>query len=205
LIPADVAAGLSPTATEKEKKRLESIGKPLFNGQARVVDENDNDVPRGQIGEIIVRGDQITKGYWNNPELSDRALRGGWFHSSDLGVLDEDGYLYFSGRKDFVIKTGGLLVGPEEVEAVITEHPAVAEAAVIGLSDEKWGQAVTAITCLKPGYSITGEEIIEHCRKRLASFQLPKNVIFAEKLPRDIAYSKINRLELMRIYGRTAG
>ena len=80
------------------------------------------------------------------------------------------------------------------------EHPAVAEAAVIGLSDEKWGQAVTAITCLKQGCSITGEEIIEHCRKRLASFQLPKRVIFAEKLPRDIAYNKINRLELFRTY-----
>jgi acyl-CoA synthetase (AMP-forming)/AMP-acid ligase II len=205
LIPGDVAAGLSPTATEKEKKRLESIGKPLFNGQVRVVDENDNDIPRGQVGEIIIRGDQITKGYWNNPELTARALRGGWFHSSDLGLLDEDGYLFFSGRKDFVIKTGGLLVGPEEVEAVIMEHPAVAEVAVIGLSNEKWGQAVTAITCLKPGYAITGEEIIDHCRKRLASFQLPKKVIFAEKLPRDIAYSKINRLELIRTYGRTAG
>jgi acyl-CoA synthetase (AMP-forming)/AMP-acid ligase II len=205
LIPEDVAVALSPKATEKEKRRLDSIGKPLFNGRVRVVDENDNDVPRGQIGEIIVRGDQVMKGYWNNPELTARALRGGWFHTSDLGVLDEDGYLYFAGRKDFVIKTGGLLVGPEEVEAVIMEHPAVAEVAVIGLSDERWGQAVTAITCLKQGCSITAEEIIEHCRKRLASFQVPKTVIFTEKLPRDIAYSKIDRLGLIRTYnGRLA-
>jgi long-chain acyl-CoA synthetase len=205
LIPEDVAVTLSPKATEKEKRRLDSIGKPLFNGQVRVVDENDNDVPKGQIGEIIVKGDQVMKGYWNNPELTARALRGGWFHTSDLGVLDEDGYLYFAGRKDFVIKTGGLLVGPEEVEAVIMEHPAVAEVAVIGLSDERWGQAVTAITCLKQGCSITGEEIIEHCRKRLASFQVPKAVIFTEKLPRDIAYSKIDRLGLIRTYnGRLA-
>ena len=200
LIPEDVAAGLRPKATEKEKKRLESIGKPLFNGRVRVVDENDNDVPRGQIGEIIIKGDQVMKGYWNNPELTARALRGGWFHSSDLGVLDEEGYLFFEGRKDFVIKTGGLMVGPEEVEAVIMEHPAVAEAAVIGLSDERWGQAVAAITCLKPGCSIRAEEIIEHCRKRLASFQLPKTVIFAEKLPRDVAYGKIDRLGLIRTY-----
>jgi acyl-coenzyme A synthetase/AMP-(fatty) acid ligase len=114
--------------------------------------------------------------------------------------LDEDGYLFFEGRKDFVIKTGGLMVGPEEVEAVIMEHPAVAEAAVIGLSDERWGQAVTAITCLKQGCTIRAEEIIEHCRKRLASFQLPKTVIFAEKLPRDIAYGKIDRLGLIRTY-----
>jgi len=205
LIPEDVAAGFSPTATEKERKRLESVGKPLFNGRVRVVDENDHDVPEGQTGEIIVKGDQVMKGYWNNPELTARSLRGGWFHSSDLGVLDEDGYLYFSGRKDFVIKTGGLMVGPEEVEAAIMEHPAVAEVAVIGLSDERWGQAVTAIACLKLGCRIEGEEIIEHCRKRLASFQLPKKVIFAEKLPRDVAYHKINRLELFRTYnGRQA-
>ena len=156
LIPEDVAAGLSPKATEKEKKRLESIGKPLFNGRVRVVDENDNDVPPGQVGEIIIKGDQLMKGYWNNPDLTAKALRGGWFHSSDLGFLDEEGYLYFEGRKDFVIKTGGLMVGPEEVEAVIIKHPAVAEAAVIGLSDEKWGQAVTAITCLKPGQQYYG-------------------------------------------------
>ncbi len=140
------------------------------------------------------------KGYWNNPELSARALRGGWFHSSDLGLMDEEGYLYFEGRKDFVIKTGGLMVGPEEVEAVIAEHPAVAEAAVIGVSDERWGQAVTAITCLKQGCSVTAEEIIAHCRKGLASFQVPKRVIFTEKLPRDIAYSKIDRLGLIRTY-----
>jgi long-chain acyl-CoA synthetase len=205
LIPGDVAVGLSPTATEKEKKRLESIGKPLFNGRVRVVDENDNDVPRGQVGEIIIKGDQVMKGYWNNPELTARALRGGWFHSSDLGVLDEDGYLYFSGRKDFVIKTGGLMVGPEEVEAVIMAHPAVVEVAVIGLSDERWGQAVTAITCLKQGHGATAEEIIEFCRKKLASFQSPKKVIFTEKLPRDIAYNKIDRLGLIRTYNGRPG
>jgi long-chain acyl-CoA synthetase len=200
LIPEDVAIGFSPRATEKEKRRLESIGKPLFNSRVRIVDENDNDLPPGQVGEIIIKGDQVMKGYWNNPERTAKALRGGWYHSSDLGVMDEDGYLYFKGRMDFVIKTGGLMVGPEEVEAVIMEHPAVVEVAVIGVSDEKWGQAVTAVTCLKQGYNTTAEAIIAFCRKRLASFQVPKKVIFAEKLPRDIAYSKIDRLELIRTY-----
>jgi fatty-acyl-CoA synthase len=142
----------------------------------------------------------VIKGYWNNPELTDKALRGGWFHSSDLGYLDEDGYLFFKGRKDFVVKTGGLLVGPEEVEAVIMTHPAVAEVAVIGLADEKWGQAITAVTCLKKEGSATVQEIIDYCRQRLASFQVPKRVEFTNKLPRDIAYDKINRLELIRTY-----
>ena len=201
LVPEDVGAGLSPTATEKEKRRLESVGKPLFNGKMRVVDENDNDVPPGQTGEILLSGDQVMKGYWNNPELTAVTLRGGWFHTSDLGIIDEDGYLYFQGRKDFVIKSGGFLVGPEEVDEVIMGHPAVAEAAVIGIPHEKWGQMVTAITCLKPGHNVTAEEIIEYCRRRLASFQIPRSVIFADKLPRDIAYGKIDRRELIRIYG----
>ena len=200
LVPEDIAIGLNPQATEKEKRRLESIGKPLFNGQIRVVDENDNDVPSGQVGEILVKGDQIMKGYWNNPELTAQALRGGWFHTSDLGVLDEDGYLYYKGRKDFVIKSGGFLVGPEEVESVILQHPAVSEVAAIGLPDEKWGQAVTAVTCLKPGQNATVIEIRDYCRSHLAAFQVPKKIIFAEKLPRDVAYGKIDRRQLAEIY-----
>jgi len=200
LVPEDVAAGLGPSATQKEKRRLESVGEPLFNGEMRVVDDNDNDVPAGQTGEIILRGDQVMKGYWNNPELTAQTLRGGWFHTSDLGTIDEDGYLYFQGRKDFVIKSGGFLVGPEEVEDVILQLSAVAEVAVIGFPDEKRGQVVTAIICLKPGHNVTEEEIKEHCRKRLATFQVPRSVIFAEKLPRDVAYGKIDRRELIRTY-----
>jgi len=204
LVPEDVAAGLSPDATEKEKKRLESVGKPLFNGKMRVVDDNDNDVPPGQTGEIILAGDQVMKGYWNNPELTARALRGGWFHTSDRGIIDEDGYLYFQGRKDFVIKSGGFLVGPEEVEDVILQLPAVAEAAVIGIPDEKWGQVVTAVVCLKPKHNAAEEEIKAHCKKRLASFQVPRAVIFAEALPRDIAYGKLDRRALIRTYSGEA-
>jgi len=202
VVPEDVAAGLSPNASEKERRRVDSIGKPLLNGQMRVVDENDNDVPPGQTGEIILKGENVMKGYWNNPELTARALRGGWLHTSDLGILDEDGYLYFEGRKDFVIKSGGFLVGPEEVEDVIWQLPAVAEVAVIGIHDEKWGQVVTAITCLKPGHSATEEEIKEHCRKHLASFQVPKTVIFTEKLPRDAAYDKVSRRTLINTYSQ---
>jgi len=205
LVPEDVAAGLSPNATDKERRRLESVGKPLFNGEMRVVYDNDNDLPPGQTGEILLRGDQVMKGYWNNPELTAQVLRGGWFHTSDLGIIDEDGYLYFQGRKDFVIKSGGFLVGPEEVEEVITKHPAVAEAAVIGIPDEKWGQLVTAITCLKPGHNATAEEIIDYCRQHLASFQIPRSVIFIEKLPRDVAYGKIDRRELIGTYGGGSG
>ncbi len=200
LIPEDVAACLSDHATPKEKRRLDSVGKPLFNGRVRIVDEEDRDVPPGEVGEIIVKGDQVMKGYWKNPDLTEKRLRNGWFHTADLGFMDEEGYLFFESRKDFVIKTGGLLVGPEEVEEVILKHPAIAEAAVIGLKDKKWGQVVTAVVCLKEGSAATSREIIDFCRPRLAGFQVPKRVEFACELPRDVAYRKIDRLALMRSY-----
>lgn len=201
LVPEDVAAGLSPGATAKEQRRLESDGKPILNGQIRIVDDNDNDVPPGEVGEILLCGDQVVPGYWNNPQLTARVFRRGWFHTSDLGRLDEDGYLYFEGRKDFVIKTGGLLVGPEEVETVIQQHEAVAEAAVIGVPDEKWGQIVKALVCLKPGKTATEEEIRDYCRKHLAGYQVPKSMSFIAGLPREIAMGKIDRRALIQIYG----
>ena len=202
LVPEDIAAGLRPDASAKERQRLESMGKPLLNGRVRIVDDDDCDVSVGQVGEIVLKGDQIMKGYWNNPELTNKALRGGWLHTSDLGRLDEDGYVYFEGRKDFVIKSGGLLVGPEEVEDVIMQHPAIAESAVVGIHDPKWGEVVTAVVCLKPGHKATEEEIKQHCRKHLASFQVPKTVIFTASLPRDVAYGKIDRRALIRIYSQ---
>ena len=202
LLPTDVAAGLRPEATEDEQRRLNSIGKPLGNTQVRVVDENDNDVPPGQKGEILIKGDGVMRSYYNKPELTEKALRGGWYHTADMGILDEDGYIYFTGRKDFLIKSGGLFVAPEEVENTILRHPAVAEAALIGIPDEKWGQLVKAIVHLKPGMTASEEEIKEHCRQHLARFQVPKSVEFVEELPRDAAYGKISREELLRIYGK---
>jgi len=200
LLPPDVAAGLRPEATEKERRRLDSVGKPLGNTQVRVVDENDEDVSPGQKGEILIKGDGLMKGYYNKPELNEKVLRGGWYHTADMGILDEDGYLYFAGRKDFLIKSGGLFVSPEELENVILQHPAIAEAAVIGIPDEKWGQLVKAIVHLKPEMTATEEEMKEHCRKHVARFQVPKSVEFTEALPRESAYGKISREQLVRIY-----
>jgi len=201
LLPSDVAAGLRPDATEKERRRLNSIGKTLGNTQVRVVDENDKDVPPGERGEIVLKGDGVMKGYYHKPELNQKALRGGWYHTADMGMLDEDGYLYFTGRKDFLIKSGGFFVAPEEVENAILKHPAVAEAAVIGVPDKKWGQVVKAIVHLKAGMTATEEEIREHCRQLMARFQVPKSVDFVEALPRESAYGKTSREELLRIYG----
>ena len=142
------------------------------------------------------------KGYDKQPGCNDKALRCGWYLTADMGILDKDGYLCFTGRKDFLIKSGGLFVSPEEVEKTILEHPAVAEAAIIGVPDEKWGQMVKAIVHLKSGMTATEDEIREHCRKHLARFQVPKSVAFTGELPRESAYGKISRDELLRIYGK---
>jgi len=202
LLPSEVAAGLRPVATEKERRRLESVGKSLGNTQVRVVNDEDKDVPAGQKGEILMKGDGVMRGYWNKPEINQKALRGGWYHTTDMGFLDEDGYLYLTGRKDFLIKSGGFFVAPEEVEKVILQHPAVAEAAIIGIPDKKWGQMVKAVVCLKPGIAASEEEIREHCQKHVARFQVPKSVDFVEKLPREQAYGKISREELVKLYSK---
>ncbi len=202
LLPKDVEAGLKPDATEKERKRLESIGKTMANTLFRVVDENDNDVPPGEKGEILLKGDGVMKGYYKRPELSQKALRGGWYHTADMGIIDEDGFLYFVGRKDFLIKSGGFFIAPEELEKAILQHPAVAEAAVIGVPDIKWGEMVRAVVSLKPGMKVSDEELKEHCGKLMPRFQVPKSIIFAATLPREAAYGKVSRDEVIKIYGQ---
>ena len=200
LLPIDVAAGLRPDATEKERKRIDSVGKTMGNTEMRAVDENDNDVAPGQKGEILFKGDCVMKGYWNQPKLTQEALRHGWYHTGDIGIIDEDGYLYYVGRKDFLIKSGGFFIVPEEIEHTISQHPAVAEVAVIGVSDAKWGQMVKALVNLKSGMKATEEEIKEYCRKLLPRFQVPKSIDFVATLPRESTYGKISREDIIRIY-----
>ncbi len=196
----DIARGLRPEASEKELSRVDSVGKPYLV-EVRIVDENGNDVAPGEMGEIIFKGAFTDTGYWRKPELSKERFRDGWFYTSDFGVFDEDGYLYLRGRKDFMIKSGQLYVAPLEVENAILKHPAVGEVAVIDVPDEKWGEAVKALVCLKKGQHATEEEMREHCRKYLAGFQVPKSVDFLEALPKD-PQGKTNVKELRRIYAQ---
>lgn len=201
LMPGDMAAGLGPGASEKERGRIDSVGKAVGDTRVRVVDENDRDLPPLEIGEILLRGDGVMKGYLNQPKITAQTLRGGWYHTSDMGYLDEEGYLYFSGRRDFLIKSGGFFVAPEDVEKVLAGHPAVAEAAVLGVPDEKWGQQVKAVVVLKPGMAAAEDELRDYCRDYLAGFQVPKSVIFAVGLPREKTYGKLDRQEILRQYG----
>ncbi|MBI1741462.1 long-chain-fatty-acid--CoA ligase [Candidatus Acetothermia bacterium] len=181
---------LSPDNHEhalKDPKRthlLASAGKPLLGVQVRVVDEHDRDVPAGTVGEIIARGPNIMKGYWNKPEQTAKSLRGGWYHSKDMGRFDEEGYLYIVDRKDDMIVTGGENVYSTEVEAVLYEHPAVLEAAVVGVPDETWGEAIKAIVVLRSGAKATETEILEYCKKNLSTYKVPRSLEFIPELPK---------------------
>ena len=180
-------------------RRLGSAGRETTGMRVRVVDDDDRDVPANTPGEIVVRGDVVMKGYWNQPEASADALRHGWLHTGDIGHLDADGYLYITDRKKDMIISGGANIYPREVEEVICTHPAVHEVAVIGVPDEKWGESVKAVVALRAGRQATAAEIVEHCQRNLASYKKPASVDFLAELPKN-AYGKILKRELRERY-----
>lgn len=194
---------IAPLATvlrpEEHDARPASCGKPVLNVETRVVDENMRDVAPGEQGEIVHRSPQLLLGYWGKPEETREAFEGGWFHSGDVGVLDEEGYLTIVDRVKDVIKTGGTMVASREVEEVLFTHPAVSEVAVIALPHEKWIEAVTAVVVLRPGETLDEADLMAHARRSLAPFKLPKRVIFRGDLPRNTA-GKILKRELRGEY-----
>ena len=161
-----------------------SWGLPTVMTDVRIMDDQGNLLPRGQVGEIVYRGPQCMTAYWNNPEATAEAFRHGWFHSGDVGWMDEEGVVWFTDRKKDMVKTGGENVASIEVERALLAHPAVAECAVVGLPHERWGEAVTAFVLLKPGARAAEAELIAHCRERLAGFKVPKRVVFVDGFPR---------------------
>ncbi|MFF3014222.1 fatty acyl-CoA synthetase [Streptomyces sp. NPDC057939] len=188
---------IGPLATvlrpEEHEGRMDSCGRPVRHVRAKVVDEDGADVPDGTPGEVVYRSPQLCLGYWNDPAASEEAFRDGWFRSGDLAVRDADGYFTVVDRVKDVINSGGVLVASRQVEDALYTHPGVAEAAVIGLPDEKWIEAVTAVVV--PRGEVTEAELMAHARERLAHFKAPKRVVFAEALPRN-ASGKILKREL---------
>jgi acyl-CoA synthetase (AMP-forming)/AMP-acid ligase II len=180
-------------------RRLASAGRETTAVRVRVVDDDDRPVPPGQMGEIVARGDLVMQGYWANPEATAATLRDGWLHTGDIGYLDEDGYLYITDRKKDMIISGGSNIYPREVEEVICRHPAVFEVAVIGVPDAKWGETVKALVVPRPGAELTEAEIVEHCRRGLASYKKPSSVEFLDALPKN-AYGKVLKRELRERY-----
>jgi long-chain acyl-CoA synthetase len=161
-----------------------SIGTPIRDVELRVVDEDGHEMPQGEVGEIVIRGPNVMKGYWQRPEATAEAIRDGWFHSGDLAKVDEDGYFYIVDRKKDLIIRGGYNVYPREIEEVLYEHPAVAEAAVIGLSHPSLGEEVAAAVALKPGTAITAEELRDYVKSQVAAYKYPRHVWLVDALPK---------------------
>ncbi|MGY4177745.1 fatty-acyl-CoA synthase [Bradyrhizobium sp. USDA 4518] len=194
---------IGPLATvlrpEEHERRPASAGRPIFNVQTRIVDGKLNDVPPGTQGEIVHRSPQLLAGYWREPELSQQAFVGGWFHSGDIGIVDEEGYITVVDRVKDIIKTGGTIVASREVEEQIFTHPSVREVAVVGLPHPKWIEAVTAFVVLRDSARASEEDIIAHVRGTLASFKQPKRVVFVQEVPRNTA-GKILKRELRQAH-----
>ncbi|MGW1525484.1 AMP-binding protein [Streptomyces sp. NPDC002159] len=184
----------------EHKGRMDSCGRPVLFVEAKLADRAGDDVPDGEQGEIVYRSPQLCEGYWDKPEESAEAFRDGWFHSGDLAVRDADGYFTIVDRVKDVINSGGVLVASRQVEDALYTHPSVAEAAVVGLPDERWIEAVTAVVVARE--EVTEAELIAHTRERLAPFKAPKRVLFVDALPRN-ASGKILKRELRDRFGDT--
>jgi acyl-CoA synthetase (AMP-forming)/AMP-acid ligase II len=191
----------SPEEVERRTRRLASIGKPLPDVEVKVVDEDGKGLPAGEIGEICVHTPRLMKGYATGTGEATTPEREGWLPTRDMGWIDEDGYIFLAGRKDDMIIRGGENIAPAEVEVVLQSHPAVEEAAVIGLPDEEWGQRVAAVVATQPGSQVSEEELVEFCRQRLASFKKPEVVHFVDELPKN-QMGKILKKDLRAQFGQ---
>ncbi|MFK8024176.1 MAG: acyl-CoA synthetase [Ilumatobacter sp.] len=189
---APVATILGP---EDQVRKAGSAGRACLNVETRIVDDDDHPVPPGTVGEIVHRSPHATLGYWNAPDKTAESFRNGWFHSGDLGVFDDEGYLTIVDRKKDMIKSGGENVASREVEETLYRHPAVQEVAVFGVPDEKWIEAVTATVVVKPGESLTPDELIAFARGEMAGYKTPKHVVIVDELPKN-ASGKVLKREL---------
>ncbi|MDI3289464.1 long-chain fatty acid--CoA ligase [Polyangium sp. 15x6] len=194
--------GIFSMDPEFAETKAGSIGKPNYFIDARIVDDDNRPLPVGEVGELVLKGPSACSGYFNNPEASKASVDAeGWFHTGDMARVDEDGFYYIADRKKDMFISGGENVYPAEIEKVLYEHPAVAQVAVIGVPDEKWGEVGRAIVITKPGASATEEAILAHCRDHLAKYKVPKSVVFVDAMPISAA-GKILKRELKEKYAR---
>jgi fatty-acyl-CoA synthase len=161
-----------------------TVGRPVFHAEVNIIDRAGKPVEPGEVGEIAVRGSIMMKEYWQDPIRTEKTVKGGWLHTGDLARIDQDGYFYLVDRVDDMYISGGENVYPAEVERVLRAHPDIEEIAVIGVADEKWGQAGRAFIILKPGADLTAEDVIAFCNGRLAKYKWPKEVTFCKEFPR---------------------
>ncbi|MBL6751103.1 MAG: long-chain fatty acid--CoA ligase, partial [Nevskia sp.] len=197
----ETSPGVLALGRRDAARKIGSAGKPLLHTETRIVDEAGNDVPRGQMGELWVRGPNVTPGYWNRPEANRSSFTDGWLHTGDAARVDEEGYYYIVDRTKDMYISGGENVYPAEVESVLYQIPQLAEAAVIGVPDERWGEVGKAIIAVKPGQQLSAEQILDHCRENLARYKLPRFVEFVDALPRN-ATGKVHKPTLRQKFGK---
>jgi acyl-CoA synthetase (AMP-forming)/AMP-acid ligase II len=198
----ETAPLVSVLAAEDLPAKAGSIGRVAMHVDARIVDEQDRDMPAGLVGELVLQGPNIFKGYWGLPAASAEAFRNGWFHTGDLGRMDAEGFITLVDRKKDLIITGGENVYPIEVEQVLFRHPQIADVAVIGAPDERWGETVVAVVVPKPGESPTERDVIEYARGRIAHFKAPSRVEFVSELPRNATGKILKRDLRLKFSGR---
>jgi long-chain acyl-CoA synthetase len=190
------ATEISPVCWNRPSQiRVGSLGTPCEDVVIRLLDSENRDVKPGEVGEICVQAKHLMTGYWRDPDATAAAMQDGWFHTGDLAHCDADGYYWFGGRKKEIIIRGGSNISPQEVEAVLYEHPAVSEAAVVGRPDTVWGEVVVAHIVLRPGNVLNGPDLISFARERIADYKTPETVIFHSELPKS-ATGKIQRRAL---------
>jgi len=182
-----------------QMKRLSSAGFPRTDVEVSIFDLDGKELPAGETGEIVTRSDLVMKGYWRNPEATNKALKNGWLHTGDMGYMDEKGYLFIMDRSKDMIISGGENIYPREIEEVLIRHEAIREVAVIGIPDAKWGEAIKAVVALFPGMFVTEEELIFFCRDHIAGYKKPKTVDFVDALPKN-NYGKILKRDLRAGY-----
>lgn len=186
---------------EDVRRKPGAVGFPLFHVDVRIVREDGDECGHDEVGELVIRGPHVTPGYWNNPEATAAAIRGGWLHTGDLARRDGEGYYYIVGRLKEMIISGGENIYPAEVESVMHGHPAVAEAALIGVPDAKWGEVGRAVVVVRRGASLTERELLSYLRECLAAYKVPKSVVFVETLPKTGA-NKVDKKLLQAKFGR---
>jgi len=192
---SEAAPSIATLDRELAIEKAGSVGRPVFHLEARIVDDAMQDVATGEVGELVLRGPNVTQGYWNQPEATAHAFAGGFFHTGDMARMDADGDIWIVDRKKDMFISGGENVYPAEVEGALFELPQIEEAAVVGVPDARWGEVGRAVVVLKKGATLTADEVVAHLGTRLARYKIPKHVAFVEQLPRNAA-GKVLKNEL---------
>ena len=205
-LPIATCYGMTETASQVVTalpdlvyRKRGTVGKAMMTARARIIDEQGNDATPLTPGEVLVKGGSVMRGYYNDPDATAKALRDGWLHTGDIGYLDEDGDLFILQRREDLIVSGGENIYPAEVEAVLRQHPAVAEAVVLGLPDAEWGQRPAAVIEIRAGHAVSAEAIIAFAREQLAGYKVPRRIAFVGALPRTES-GKVQRREARKVF-----